>query len=70
MRKNAKKVDIIIIAVIVLLIAGVVLQVLMSADERKNDTPDTNGDGNVTANDYTGRRLGIITGTNTALSKK
>ncbi len=67
MRKNTKKVDIIIIAVIVLLIAGGILLAFLPQNEQQNGdaiTADTNGDGIVSAEDYIGKRIGILTGTN------
>ncbi|MBQ3841733.1 MAG: ABC transporter permease subunit [Ruminiclostridium sp.] len=66
MRKNTKKVDIIIIAVLILLLAGGILLALLSQNEPQTGDPaaaDTNGDGKVTAVDYIGKKLGIITGT-------
>ena len=65
MRKNTKKVDIIIIAVIFLLIVGGILLAILSNSERENGNviiADTNGDGEITYTDYIGKRVGIVTG--------
>ena len=65
MRKNTKKVDIIIIAVILLLIVGGLLLALLSQKEQQTEntiTADTEGNGSITYKDYTGKRIGIATG--------
>lgn len=65
MRNNTKKVDIIIIAVIILLIAGGILLALLPQNEQQAEntiSAETGGDGNITYNDYKGKRIGILTG--------
>ncbi len=65
MRKSTRKVDIIIIAVIILLIAGVILLTFMPNRDNQNENvvfADTDGDGEITYTDYIGKRVGIVTG--------
>ena len=64
MQKNAKRVDIIIFAVIALMIVGGILAAVIPKNEQPATAAgDKNGDGSVTVEDYIGTRIGIITGT-------
>lgn len=55
MRKNTKKVDIIIITVIILLIADVILLAVMSQSKKPEN-------GELALSDFNGKQAGIITG--------
>ena len=61
MKKNTKKVDIIIIAVIILLSAGVILFALLPQSTQK-ENGDTALYGEVTLSDFNGKQAGMITG--------
>ena len=66
MRKNPRKVDIIIIAVILLMIVGGILAAVLTQnaqqDAGKTVSADSDGNGKITGEDYNGKTLGIMTG--------
>lgn len=64
MRKNTRKVDLIIIAVILLFVSGGVLRALLPKNGSNNSTAESENasGGTKTASDYNGRQLGIMTG--------
>ena len=65
MRKKTAKVDIIIIAVIILMIAGGILLAILTQNEQKSENTvykGTDSGGSITYKDYIGKRIGIITG--------
>ena len=62
MRKKAKKVDIIIIAVILLMIIGGIVLAVLPQKNQHQQTGNTDGDGTVTYKDFNGKTLGILSG--------
>ena len=65
MRKSTKKVDVIIVAVIILLITGVILFAFLPDSDPQNEkttNADTDGDGSITYKDYAGKTIGVGTG--------
>ncbi len=65
MRKKTAKVDIIIIAVIILMIAGGILLAILTQNEQKSENTvykGTDSGESITYKDYIGKRIGIMTG--------
>ena len=58
MRRNTKKVDIIIIAVIILLIAGAIILAILPQNTQP-ENGDTTVNGEVTLSDFNGKQAGM-----------
>lgn len=61
--KKLQKADLIIVAVIFLLVAGIVLSVIVGTGKKTTAAQDPNAQKNVTYADFKGKRIGIRTGT-------
>lgn len=64
MTKKIKSVDIAIVVTLVLLLALLLFPGLLSPPRDVGSTADANGDGEVTLADYSGKKIGSITGVN------
>ncbi|MBR1662789.1 MAG: ABC transporter permease subunit [Ruminococcus sp.] len=64
MKKNTRRIDIIIIIVLVLLLTGIGLTIYNSRKKNTSRTSPVSQTKTVTANDYNGKKIGILTGTN------
>ena len=64
MTKRIKSVDVAIVVTLLLLLAALLVPKLLPAREEAGGIADANGDGQVTLADYSGKKIGSITGIN------
>ena len=62
MKKRCNIVDIIIVAALVLLLCLIFIPVFFISKEENGGIADENGDGKVTLEDYSGKKIGVISG--------